>query len=294
MKKWVAKNLKHYIMILPFFFFFAMFFLYPILKGLNTSFYKWDGINPAEFVGLNNYVSIVKSSDFVKSFTNLLKYVSITVPVGITVALLLALFVNRLKGFWATFFRSAYFIPTMIPLFLAASIWRWMYAPEVGLLNTIIGWFGADSINWLKDPKVMIFSLIVVDVWRAAGFNMVILLAGLKNIPEDYYDAARVDGANKFQEVIYITLPLLEPVLFFSITYGFISALQVFDAPWLLTISNYEYYGGRMKALLFPVMDMMGRAFGNLQFGKASAYGFLLTILIVAVSATLFVFRKKE
>jgi multiple sugar transport system permease protein len=123
---------------------------------------------------------------------------------------------------------------------------------------------------------------------------MVIRLAGLKNIPEDYYDAAKVDGANKFQEVLYITIPLLEPVLFFTISYGFISALQVFDAPWLLTISNYEYYGGRMKALLFPVMDMMGRAFGGLKFGQASAYGFLLTILIIAITATLFVFRKKD
>jgi multiple sugar transport system permease protein len=281
-------------MLLPFFFFFTLFFLYPIFRGLVISFYKWDGVNPGQFVGINNYVNLVKSRDFMISFTNIIKYISITVPLGITVAFLLALFVNNIKGFWSNFFRSAYFVPTMMPLFLAASIWRWMYAPEVGLINRLIGLFGFESVNWLKNPSVMIYALIVVDVWRSAGWNMVILLAGLKNIPEDYYDAARVDGANKWQEVIYVTIPQLEPVLFFVITQGFIFALQVFDAPWLLTVSTTQGYGGPLKALLFPVMDMFGRAFGVIKFGEASAYGFLLTTLIVMVTGLLFVLRRKD
>jgi multiple sugar transport system permease protein len=280
-------------MLLPFFFFFSIFFLYPIIKGFNSSFYKWDGIHTPQFLGLKNYTDIISSPDFIKSFTNLLKYVSITVPIGITVAFLLALFVNSLKGFWVSFFRSAYFVPTMIPLFLTASIWRWMYTPQVGLINTALSWLGISSINWLGNPKVMIFSLVIVDVWKSAGFNMVILLAGLKNIPEEYYDAAKVDGANKFQEGIYITIPQLEPVLFFTIAFGFISALQVFDAPWLLTVSDYNDYGGRLQGLLFPVMDLMGRAFGSLKFGEASAYGFILTTFIVVITAILFVLQRK-
>jgi multiple sugar transport system permease protein len=294
MKKWFRKNLKHYMMLFPFFFFFTLFFLYPIVRGFHVSFYKWDGVNPMQFVGFNNYINLIKSRDFITSFTNLIKYVSITVPVGITVAFLLALFVNSQKGAWSNIFRSAYFVPTMMPLFLAASIWRWMYAPQFGLINVALGWFGIPSINWLKDPSVMIFALIIVDVWRSAGWNMVILLAGLKNIPEEYYDAARVDGASKFQEIIYITIPQLEPVLFFVITQGFIFALQVFDAPWLLTLSTTQGYGGRLKALLFPVMDMFGRAFGVVKFGEASAYGFLLTALIVMITAALFTLRRKD
>lgn len=294
MKYWYRKFLKHYLMLLPFFFFFALFFLYPIINGLNISFYKWDSVNPAIFVGLQNYVNLIKSRDFIISFTNILKYVSITVPVGITVAFLLALFVNNLKGFLSNFFRSAYFVPTMMPLFLAASIWRWMYAPEVGIINTAITALGLQSVNWLKNPAVMIYALIVVDVWRSAGWNMVILLAGLKNIPSDYYDAAKVDGANKWQEMIFVTIPLLEPVLFFVIAQGFIFALQVFDAPWLLTLSTTQGYGGRLKALLFPVMDMFGRAFGVYKFGEASAYGFLLTILIIIITSILFLLRRKD
>jgi multiple sugar transport system permease protein len=293
MKRWVRKYLKHYLMLFPFFFLFSAFFLYPIVKGFNVSFYKWDGVNKAIWVGWKNYSYLLQSRDFAISFTNLIKYVSVTVPVGITVAFLLALFVSSLKGRWSNFFRSAYFVPTMMPLFLAASIWRWMYSPEVGLINVAIGALGISSVDWLKDPSVMIFSLIVVDVWRSAGWNMVILLAGLKNIPEEFYDAARVDGANKFQEVVYITIPLLEPVLFFVIAQGFIFALQVFDAPWLITLSTTQGYGGRLKALLFPVMDMFGRAFGVLKFGEASAYGFLLTALIGMITALLFFLRRK-
>jgi multiple sugar transport system permease protein len=294
MKRWVGKYINHYLMLFPFFFLFSAFFLYPIVKGFDVSFYKWDGVNPAIFVGLKNYINLLHSRDFAISFTNLIKYVSVTVPVGITVAFLLALFVSSLKGRWSSFFRSAYFVPTIMPMFIAASIWRWMYSPEVGLINVAIGALGIQSIDWLKNPSVMIFSLVIVDVWRSAGWNMVILLAGLKNIPEEYYDAARVDGANKFQEVIYITIPLLEPVLFFVIAQGFIFALQVFDAPWLLTLSTTQGYGGRLKGLLFPVMDMFGRAFGVLKFGEASAYGFLLTALIAMITILLFVVRKKD
>jgi multiple sugar transport system permease protein len=294
MKYWLRKTLKHYLMLLPFFFFFTLFFLYPIVQGFSISFYKWDSVNPAIFVLFQNYINLIKSRDFIISFTNILKYISITVPVGITVAFALALFVNNLKGFAANFFRSAYFVPTMMPLFLAASVWRWMYAPEVGIINTAISVLGLQSVNWLKNPSVMIYALIIVDVWRSAGWNMVILLAGLKNIPGDYYDAAKVDGANKWQEMIHITIPLLEPVLFFVIAQGFIFALQVFDAPWLLTLSTTQGYGGRLKALLFPVMDMFGRAFGVYKFGEASAYGFLLTTLIIVITSILFMLRRKD
>ena len=176
---------------------------------------------------------------------------------------------------------------------LAATLWRWIYAPNFGILNTILGWFGVDSINFLNDTDTMLYAMIAVDVWVSAGFNMVIILAGLKNVPTHLYEAARLDGANKFQEIRYVTIPMIAPVLFFVITYGFISALQVFDVPWLLTTSSFESYGGRRQALLFPVMDMIGRGFGNLKFGEASAYGFILTIIIMSITATLFMLRRR-
>jgi multiple sugar transport system permease protein len=288
------KHVANYLMLLPFMLLFVAFFLYPILSGLTYSFFDWNAVSPAHFIGLDNYKRIVSSSDFEKALRNLLTYVGITVPLGIAIAFSLALLVNSFKGFWGNFFRSAYFMPVVLPIFLAATIWRWIYTPNFGLLNMMLGWFGIPSINFLNDTHTMLYSLIAVDTWVSAGFNMVILLAGMKNIPAQYYEAARLDGANKLQETFYITIPTLYPVLFFVTTYGFISALQVFDAPWLLTGSSFTSYGGRQGALLFPVMDMMGRGFGSLKFGLAAAYGFILTTLILLITLLLFRLRQRE
>ena len=288
------KHIPHYAMVLPFMALFATFFLYPIASGLYYSFFDWNATSRARFVGFDNYQHIVASRDFHDAMINLATYVSITVPLGITVAFSLALLVDSFKGVWANFFRAAYFLPVVLPAFLAATIWRWIYAPNFGLLNMILGWMGVPSISFLNNTGTMLYALIAVDVWVSAGFNMVIILAGLKNIPTHYYEAARLDGATNLQQVIYITIPMLYPVLFFVVTYGFISALQVFDIPWLLTGSSFAAYGGRQRALLFPVMDMMGRGFGGLHFGQASAYGFILTLVIVLITAGLFAFGRRR
>ena len=284
----LRRHLPHYLMIAPFMGLFAAFFLYPILSGLYYSFHDWNGVKPPAYVGLGNYRRIVASRDFGTAVENLFLYIAITVPLGILVALGLALLVDSFTGRWANFFRNAYFLPVVLPAFLAATIWRWIYAPNFGLLNMILGWFGLPSVNFLNDAGTMLYALIAVDIWVSAGFNMVIILAGLKNIPTELYEAARLDGANKWQQIRFITIPMLSPVLFFVVTYGLISAMQVFDKAWLLTGSSFTSYGGRRNALLFPVMDMMGRAFGGVKFGEAAAYGFLLTLAIVAVTALMF------
>lgn len=290
----LTKSLPNFMMLTPFMLLFGAFFLYPILSGFGYSFFDWDGIHEPAFVGLKNYEMILNARSSRIAATNLLTYVMITVPLGVSVAFGLALLVDHFQGFWARFFRSVYFVPVVMPLFLAATIWRWIYAPNFGVLNLILGWFGFENVRFLTDPDVMLYSLIGVDVWVSAGFNMVILLAGLKDIPRHYYEAARLDGANKLQEIRYVTLPMIRPVMIFVVTYSFISALQVFDIPWLLTGSSFLDYGGRRDALLFPVMDMMGRGFGRLGFGQAAAYGFLLTVVIVAITATIFAFQRKK
>lgn len=283
----------HYVMLFPFFAIFVVFFLYPIASGFYYSFFKWNAISEPVYVGIEHYSDIIESRKFEKGITNILTYVAITVPLGITVAFLLAVLVDSFNGIWAKIFRSAYFVPVMMPLFLAATLWRWIYAPNFGILNTILGWFGIGSVNFLNDTGTMLYAMIAVDVWVSAGFNMVIILAGLKNVPQHLYEAARLDGANKLQEIRYVTIPMIAPVLFFVITYGFISALQVFDVPWLLTTSEFTSYGGRRQALLFPVMDMVGRGFGALKFGEAAAYGFILTVIIMSVTAALFFVRGR-
>ena len=285
------RYLPHYLMIAPFMVLFAVFFLYPILSGLYYSFHDWNGVKAPEFVGAANYTKILASRDFSRAMGNLAAYIAITVPLGILVALGLALLVDSFTGRWSNFFRNAYFMPVVLPAFLAATIWRWIYAPNFGLLNIVLGWFGIPSVNFLNDTDTMLYALIAVDIWVSAGFNMVIILAGLKNIPTELYEAERLEGASTLQQLTHITIPMLWPVLFFVLTYGLISAMQVFDKPWLLTGSSFTSYGGRRNALLFPVMDMMGRAFGGVKFGEAAAYGFLLTIAIVVVTGVMFGLR---
>jgi multiple sugar transport system permease protein len=280
-------------MLAPFFILFVIFYLLPLIFGLGISFTEWNGVQPPEYVGLENFRSVITSRYFEKAFVNLAKYVIFTMLIGISMAFLLALLVDSFTRRPANVFRSAFFLPTVIPLFLSASVWRWIFAPDFGILNMALGLVGIQDIKWLTNPTYMIPACIILDVWRSTGFNMIILLAGLKGIPREYYEAAEIDGANAVQKVRFITIPQLEPVLFLVIVNGFISALQVFDVPWLLSDSSFDSYGGPLQGMMFPVMDIVGRAFGRLKFGEASAYAWLLLILILIVTLIQFALRKR-
>jgi multiple sugar transport system permease protein len=285
--------IKSYLMIAPFFILFGVFTLGPMLYGIAVSFTKWNGIAPPVYVGFNNYATVIHSPRFVKSFSNLILYVAITVPVGIGLAFCIALVVNRFKGLTAQFFRSAYFLPTVVPLFLTAVIWRWLLTPDFGLINMGLRLLRLPTPNWLGDPAFMIPALVMADAWRATGFNMVILLAGMKNIPYEYYEAATIDGANAFAKMWFIMIPSLEPVLLLVIVNAIISALQIFDLPWLMTNSSFGGYGGPLQGMLFPVMDVMGRGFGARRFGEAAACACILFILILSVTVAQLALRRR-
>lgn len=284
---------KSYLMIAPFFILFGVFTLGPLLYGIAVSFTKWNGIDPPVYVGLSNYATVLHSPRFVKAFSNLLLYVAITVPVGISLAFCIALVVNRFKGFAADFFRSAYFLPTVIPLFLTAVVWRWLLTPDFGLVNMGLSLLRLPSPNWLGDPAYMIPALVMADAWRATGFNMVIFLAGMKNIPKEYYEAATIDGANAFARMRFIMIPALGPVFFLVIVNALISALQIFDLPWLMSNSSFSGYGGPLQGMLFPVMDVMGRGFGGRRFGEAAACASILFVLILSVTIAQLAFRRR-
>lgn len=292
-RKGIRRYLPNYAMIAPFLILFAIFYLAPLAYGLGISFTKWDGVHDPEFVGVTNFVKAATSRYFEKAFVNLAKYVSVTMLIGITMAFLLALLVDSFTGTAANVFRSAYFLPTVIPLFLSATVWRWMFAPDYGILNVALAVFGVPTIRWITSPKYMIAACVILDVWRSTGFNMIIFLAGLKGISREFYEAAQIDGANAFQRVRYITIPQLEPVLFLVIVNGFISALQVFDVPWLLSDSSFSGYGGALQGMMFPVMDIVGRAFGRLKFGEASAYAWILFVVVLIVTVIQFTVRKR-
>jgi multiple sugar transport system permease protein len=159
-----------------------------------------------------------------------------------------------------------------------------------GIISTLLSKVGL-SILWLNDPLYEIITVAIVDMWRAIGFHFLLLFAALKGIPQEYYDAAKVDGANDFQQIIYITIPQLEPVLFLVVVNAFIGGLQSFDLPWLLSVSQGNSYGGVGYGMLFPVMTIYVRAWQGLAFGEAAAYAVILGVIVLAITGIQFAWR---
>ncbi|MDR1468230.1 MAG: sugar ABC transporter permease [Spirochaetaceae bacterium] len=292
-----------YLGLLPFFACFSIFILVPMIQGMAMSFTNWSmrSRDTLRFIGLENYRYIIFSDglsavNFRASIRNLVVYVLITVPAGLTLALILALAVNQFTK-WYAFFRGAFFIPTALPLFLATGIWMWFMSADVGLIASVLAKIGIGrGIIWRNTSGYAIVLCVIVDVWHAVGFNLVILSTGMRNISKEYYEAAEIDGASVFQKMRYVTIPLLEPVLFLVTVNAFISALQVYDIPWILSATDAKSAGGPGQVMLFPVMEMVRNVYSGDRsaLGRASAEGVILMLVVVAVTCIQFKARKKN
>lgn len=289
------RNTKHYLMLLPFFAVFIVFFLWPLANGAYISFTKWNGIKPPVYVGLNNYAKVLSSSELYASAKNLLFFTIFTLIVGIPISLFVSLVASQLNLKLNYFFRSVFFIPNIMPLFLSALIWRWLMQPEYGPINVLLTKIGFPNVNWFFTPGYAIASVVLVDFWRASGWNILIFMTGILEIPSEYYEAAEVDGANAWQKMRFVTLPQLEPIIFLIVTNGVIGALQIFDIPWLMSASNYHVYGGSNNNLmLYPVMQVYGLAFGRQALGESSTYAMLLLVTTLIITGLRFGLRRKK
>ena len=278
-----------YAMLGPFLIVYGLFVLVPIVLGIVLSFTKWDGSGSIEFVGFANYANLAINKKTIQAFGNLFEFVALAVPIGVVVGLSLAVFVDRFSGPAATFLRAVLLLPFVMPLFLTAAIWLWMMVPQFGLFNQLTSVFGLGNINWLSNPRYMVPALVIVETWRSAGFNMLLFYAGLKAIPREMLEAARIDGANAFHEIRYIILPQIAPITFIIAVNAFFGTFQIFDLPWLLSRSGFvEGQGGAGGGLLFPVMQSVASGFGSLRFGQGAAIGVLLLILIVLTTGIMF------
>ena len=221
-----------------------------------------------------------------------------TLLVGLTLSLVLALITRQLSQKLFNIFRGAYFVPYVLPLFLCAGIWQWFMTTGTGLVASALANIGIGrGINWDSTELYAIVYVLMVDVWNSAGFNFVIISAGMADISPDIYEAAEIDGASTFRKMVDITIPLLEPILFFVITYGFISALQVYDIPWIISSgSDINSVGGPGQVMSFPVMEMVRNIYlgGKSGLGRACAEGVTLMIAILAVTVVQFKARRKN
>lgn len=255
---------------------FSAFILFPVFFSFYLSFHSWNMFGgDTHFIGFDNYSKMFQSTEFWQVLGNTAIYTIGTIPLNMILSLLVAYVLNK-KLVGKKFLRTAIFAPVIISPVAAAVIWRWMYDPNFGLVNYLISFFGIHSINWLNDPTAAMFALIIMGVWKTFGINMVLFSAGLQGIPENYFEAAELDGAGRWAKFWHITIPMLAPTTFFILIMSMISSFQVFDIVYVLTSGGPM---GSTKVLVFYVYEY---AFKFFEMGYASAISyFLFAVLFI-------------
>jgi ABC-type sugar transport system permease subunit len=270
--------------IAPFFLLFAVFFLYPILFSLWLSLHETRGLAETRFVGLDNYARLLRDSHFWGSMANAAILFFIYVPVMTAAAVVLASVLNagflRLQGLW----RALVFVPHITSMVAAGYTFRLLLDKDSGYANTTLGWFGVSPVPWLDDAWWARLSIGLLMVWAWLGYNTVIMLAGLQTIPRELVEAAKVDGANRLQAFLRITVPLLKPVIVFAVTLSIIGTFSMFTEPFILT------RGGPARATETPVMQIFSTTFEELKYGYAAAMAYVYFAVVVVVTVLQFRF----
>lgn len=256
---------------------FLVFILWPVIASFGLSFTSWDLLTPIKWTGLENYKILISDQVFWKVFWNTIYFTVGTVPVGIIISLFLAIVLNQnIKGI--KIFRAVYFLPVISSTVAVAIVWQWLYNPEFGLLNYLLNLVGIDGPNWLAGITWAMPAVIIASIWRGIGFNMLLFLAGLQSIPETYYEAARIDGANWWVLFKNITIPLLSSTTFFVVVISIINSFQVFDQIYVMT------GGGPARSTSVLVHYLYQNAFQYFKMGYASAIGYVLFFLVFTVT----------
>lgn len=264
-----------YLYVAPVVVWFLAFNLAPIVLGVAISLTNWNILAPPSFVGFTNYVALVHDSLFWQSMGNTLYFAIASVGLGTVLSLGLALALNqklRLQGLY----RTIFFLPAVTALIAVAMVWRWLYDSEYGLINWGLSLVGIPPLNWLGDPHLAMPAVILMSVWRSAGFNTIIFLAGLQGIPGEYHEAASIDGANRWSRFWRITLPLVSPTTFFVAVNGLIGSWQVFDQVWAMTQGNPEHATTTIVFLIYS----NGFQWGKTGYAAAMAYALFVVIML--------------
>jgi len=286
-KLWVRNKIA-LLFLTPWFLGLIVLGIIPMLSSLYLSFTDYDMFGSTSYVGVDNYATLLMNDPrFVQSLKVTLKYVFIGVPLQLTMAFALALFLNKgVKGL--SFFRAIFYVPSLLgPSVAIALLWRQMFGKE-GIFNDFIAIFGVEGKSWVSDPSTSLFTLIILLVWQF-GSPMVIFLAGLKQVPQELYEAASIDGAGMFKRFTRITWPLLTPIIFFNIVMQIIGAFQAFTPAYIIGGGQ----GGALNSTLFYTLYLYIKGFNEFHMGYASALAWILFAIISLFTALLFLSSKK-
>ena len=259
-----------------------IFIVIPVICSFGLSFVQWDLLNPIKFVGFENYREIFHDGLFYKILGNTIVFALSTSFLGVIIPLILASILNtKIRG--SEFFKGAYFLPFITPMVVVGVVWAWIFDPNIGLLNQMLHL----HLNWLYDSKLAMPALIVVSVWKLIGYNMIIFLSSLSAISQSLFEAAKIDGANSFQILKNVTIPMLSPTIFFVVIITAISSFQVFDLIYLMT------QGGPFDSTNVLVYAIYKNAFEYFNVGKASAIAYVLFVIILVLTLIQWSLRKK-
>lgn len=258
----------------------------PLFGVLGISLTDWSGLEPPQFIGLDNYANLLNDDTyFFHSVAATLSFALGAVVSGMLYSFLVAYILNRkiwFRGFW----RSVFFLPYIVPVIGAAVVWAWMYEANFGVFNWVLSLVGIDKVKWLQDEALATPSLVVMTVW-ASGNLIVIFLAGLQNIPRTYLEAVEIDGGNAWHQFRHVTLPILSPVIFFNVLTSIVFNLQAFVPAYSVT------RGGPSDSTLYMVYLMYREGFMRNSFGHASALSILFFLFIVALTALVFAASRR-
>ena len=265
----------------------SVFLLYPLLAYIYYSFCEYSVLKPPIFVGFENYTDLMQDEVFWKVVGNTAIYAVISLPIGMVVALSLALLLNsKVKGM--AFYRTIFFLPSLVPMVSLAVLWLWLLNGEHGILNELLKLIHIKGPNWLGDPSWSKPALVVLGAW-GAGNAMLIYLASLQDVPTSLLEAAELDGANSWQKTRNVTIPMISPVILFNMIMGIIGTLQVFAVPYVMFPD-----GSPARSTYFYSMYLFDNAFKFNKMGYASAMGWIMFVIILVLTSTAYRFSEKH
>ncbi|MEF9840298.1 MAG: sugar ABC transporter permease [Lachnospiraceae bacterium] len=283
-KNWTAG----YLFIAPVVIGLGIFYIFPFFQNFWFGFNEVNKFNVATFCGVDNYVNLIHDKELFTALGNTLKYVVVTVPISMILSVIVAGLLNtKIRG--TSIYRTLYFLPAVTMPVAIAMVWKWIYNGEFGILNTMLGKVGIEGQNWLSNPKLALIMVMIVGIWSAVGYNMIILLAGMQGISKSYYEAASIDGAGPIKQFVKITIPMLTPTLFFVMITSIIGGFQVFDTIYMM-IGKTSLAFATTQTL---VMIFYRHAFDYGNKGYAAAISIFIFLIIMIVTVFQLIMQKK-
>jgi ABC-type sugar transport system permease subunit len=282
-----SKRILPYLLVSPYILFVAVFVLFPVIFCFYLTFHKWNIIAPMHFIGTDNYSRLFHDRLFWKAIVNTLKFLLLHIPLQLLVSLTLAELLNR-KIRAISFFRGSFFLPVIVSGVVVTILWQQLFAYDSGLINRLLTSIGIHKIGWLVNPDIAIYSIAVMATWKNVGLYVILFLVGLQTVPTQYYEAAKLEGASRWQQFYHITLPMINPTIFMVVILSTIGGFSLFIEPYIMT------GGGPMNQTLSAVLYIYKQAFQYYNMGYSATLGFFYAIMIMTVVILQKKFIEKE